>query len=195
MGTPGDCIARGFWNWLFVILSSSGLSLLRFFYLHRPPSPNGALSKSPFELSVPYVRSHLRTGSFLVTLTSCLANCFQVPSALIDRFFYGAWQVSLWNIVRYNAGGGGDSHLYGVEPASFYLRNLVNNFNLVLPLALAAPVMILVSRKPGCGRLLVGLAPLYLWLGAMSCLPHKEERWAHLSPSYAMVLLSSKFFE
>jgi alpha-1,2-mannosyltransferase len=101
----------------------------------------------------------------------------QIPSVLIDRFYYGTWQVSLWNIVRYNAGGGGDSHLYGVESASFYLRNLANNFNVVLPLALAVPVIILITRKTGYERLLVAIAPLYLWLGAMSCLPHKEERW------------------
>lgn len=37
-------------------------------------------------------------------------------------------QASLWNFVRYNVVGGGDSALYGVEDASFYLRNALNNF-------------------------------------------------------------------
>ncbi|GAQ89586.1 alpha-1,2-mannosyltransferase [Klebsormidium nitens] len=138
----------------------------------------------PFSIlaTVPIVLFALFTGGFWKVFAAGAVALLGtlVPSALIDRFFYGTWQVSLWNIVRYNAGGGGDSHLYGVEPASFYLRNLVNNFNLALPLALVAPVMILLTRKPGYGRLLVGIAPLYLWLGAMSCLPHKEERFLYI---------------
>ena len=51
------------------------------------------------------------------------------------------WQVSILNFLHYNVKGGGDSALYGVEPATFYLRNGLNNLNLVLPLALAYPVV------------------------------------------------------
>ena len=50
-------------------------------------------------------------------------------------------QCSLWNFLRYNVVGGGDSALYGVEAADFYLRNGLNNLNLVLPLALAYPLL------------------------------------------------------
>ena len=49
-------------------------------------------------------------------------------------------QASLWNFIRYNVVGGGDSALYGVEPPAFYLRNALNNFQLLLPLALALPL-------------------------------------------------------
>ena len=54
---------------------------------------------------------------------------------------YLLWQVSILNFLHYNVRGGGDSALYGVEPATFYLRNGLNNLNLVLPLALAYPVV------------------------------------------------------
>lgn len=50
-----------------------------------------------------------------------LAHCLRAP-------FVSVFQASLWNFVRYNVVGGGDSALYGVEDASFYLRNALNNF-------------------------------------------------------------------
>lgn len=50
-------------------------------------------------------------------------------------------QFSLWNFVKYNVFGGGDSALYGVESSSFYLRNGFNNLNFILPLALVYPLV------------------------------------------------------
>ena len=50
-------------------------------------------------------------------------------------------QFSLWNFVRYNVFGGGDSALYGVESSSFYMRNGLNNLNLILPLGLVYPLV------------------------------------------------------
>lgn len=58
-------------------------------------------------------------------------------------------QASLWNFVRYNVVGGGESALYGVEGPSYYLRNGVNNFSLALPLALALPLVALLAGAPG----------------------------------------------
>jgi hypothetical protein len=49
-------------------------------------------------------------------------------------------QIALWNFVKYNVVGGGDSALYGVESSTYYLRNAFTNLNLVLPLALLAPL-------------------------------------------------------
>lgn len=53
-------------------------------------------------------------------------------------------QVTLWNFMKYNVVGGGDSSLYGVESSTFYLRNAFTNLNLVVPLALLAPLSALV---------------------------------------------------
>ena len=60
-------------------------------------------------------------------------------------------QVTLWNFLKYNVAGGGDSSLYGVESATFYLRNALTNLNLVLPLALLVPLsaLFLMSKKRG----------------------------------------------
>ncbi len=95
-------------------------------------------------------------------------------------------QASLWNFVVYNVAGGGDSALYGVEPAGFYLRNGANQLAAALPLAvlgfpLAAAWQWLraMPGRPG-PRVLVAAAPVYLWLGAVSMLPHKEERFLYV---------------
>lgn len=54
-------------------------------------------------------------------------------------------QFSLWNFVRYNVFGGGDSALYGVEGPSFYMRNGLNNLNFILPLGLIYPLVALLD--------------------------------------------------
>lgn len=51
----------------------------------------------------------------------------------------------MWNFIRYNVIGGGDSALYGVEDSSFYLCNGVNNLNLILVLGLAYPLVALLD--------------------------------------------------
>ena len=63
-------------------------------------------------------------------------------------------QFSVWNFIRYNVIGGGDSALYGVEDSSFYMRNGANNLNLILVLGLAYPLVALldvfqITGKPG----------------------------------------------
>ncbi len=76
--------------------------------------------------------------------------CLAAPSLLTAHLWQSTcswqkpdllWQVSILNFLHYNVKGGGDSALYGVEPATFYLRNGLNNLNLVLPLGLAYPAV------------------------------------------------------
>ena len=113
-------------------------------------------------------------------------------------WLYYCVQCSLVNFVMYNVAGGGDSALYGVEPPSFYLRNAFNNFQLQLPLALAAPLLLMccgssIGQGPSRGRMgqtgdsgkatidmLIALSPLYSWLLAITALPHKEERFLYV---------------
>jgi alpha-1,2-mannosyltransferase len=54
--------------------------------------------------------------------------------------------VSVWNLVRYNVIGGGQSALYGTEGPLYYARNLFNAFNLALLLAPLAPLVRGASR-------------------------------------------------
>lgn len=121
------------------------------------------------------------------------ATATLAPLVVFDRLFYGTWTVSLWNFIRYNVVGGGDSALYGVEGPMFYLVNGALNLNGALLAALAAPLVltaaVAVSRLAPGGlplpaapstRLVVALAPAYVWLAAISALPHKEERFLYV---------------
>lgn len=65
-----------------------------------------------------------------------------VPLLIADRVAYGRWTASLWNFVKYNVVGGGDSALYGVESPTFYLRNGIINLQMALPLALVSPILL-----------------------------------------------------
>lgn len=63
---------------------------------------------------------------------------------MIDSYYYGKFifvpaQIVLYNVFKQ----GGGPELYGTEPWSFYLRNGVLNFNIMLPLALCClPLMV-----------------------------------------------------
>ncbi|KAH7105027.1 glycosyltransferase family 22 protein [Auriculariales sp. MPI-PUGE-AT-0066] len=63
-----------------------------------------------------------------------------VPVLAIDTIAYGRFVLTPLNIVLYNVFGGKERgpELYGTEPASFYILNLLLNFNILLPLALAS---------------------------------------------------------
>ena len=61
----------------------------------------------------------------------------------IDYHFYGQIVSPIWNIFAYNTQSGGDE-LYGVEPLSHYIKNLLLNFNLVSLLGVVSlPVLLL----------------------------------------------------
>lgn len=47
----------------------------------------------------------------------------------------------MWNLIKYNVVGGGDSALYGVEGPLFYLLNTFNAFNFAVLLSLLAPLV------------------------------------------------------
>ena len=74
--------------------------------------------------------------------------------------------------------------LYGVSPWHFYLQNLLLNFNVLLPCALAAPPLVGLSailfsgRKRRVVTAQHGLIFLtsYVWIAFFSIIPHKEAR-------------------
>ena len=148
--------------------------------------PFTALACAPFGISA------VLDSSIADVVLKCLV-CFLLtlmPMVAIDRVMYGRWIFPQFNLLHYNVFGSGDSTLYGVEPWSFYLRNLLNGFNAVLPLALISlPFVWLVVRDIGDRiRLLVVLAPLYVWLTFMTLASdHKEERF--MTPVYTVICL------
>ncbi len=90
----------------------------------------------------------------------------------------------------------GGPNLYGTEPWTFYFKNLALNFNLWLVLALLSlPLFLLqkifVSRQglQSGLRVVVFLAPFYMWLAIFTLQPHKEERFMY--PAYPFIALNA----
>jgi len=119
---------------------------------------------------------------------------------------YGKLTVTSWNIVSYNLFGGDERgpNLYGTEPSTFYLRNLLLNFNILLPLALISIPGLVVTYAIDTRRLgpkvsadesspftvlAFKLAPFYLWLGILSAQEHKEERF--MFPAYPLLCFNA----
>jgi len=98
------------------------------------------------------------------------------------------------NIFLYNAGGNGDN-LYGIEPLSYYIKNLLLTNHLIFPLALLFPLLYpFLSREFKSSsssflfirtllsyldflasklKSLVVTCCGYLWIGVLFSRPHK----------------------
>ena len=103
-------------------------------------------------------------------------------AAAVDTHFYGRPTLSTLNLLKYNVVGSGGSELYGVEPATFYAKNLFNAFNAAAAAsALAAPLAATVPGATGehLRRLLVAHAPFPIFIAFFSLVPHKEERFMY----------------
>jgi alpha-1,2-mannosyltransferase len=104
-----------------------------------------------------------------------------------------------WNIVAYNVFSDSSKgpNIYGTEPWHYYLRNLILNFTVWLPLALLAAPLILIQyflrhqtvSKQSYFRNLTIVAPFYLWLGVFTLQPHKEERFMY--PAYPFLAVNA----
>jgi len=111
---------------------------------------------------------------------------FMVPSVLVDFYFYHKWMVCVLNIFLYNATANtsSGSQLFGVEPWTYYVKNLFLNFNLVFIFAVPALLIAIVLRQEDAGlrkltrmQIFTYLVAPYLWMAFMFYLPHKEERF------------------
>ena len=125
----------------------------------------------------------------------------------IDTLFYNKLSMVPWNIVKYNVFPDAQRgpELYGTEPVHFYLANLVLNFNILVPFALAALPALLVTYRFDQKRLgerhqfinqsspyvllAVRLAPVYLWTAIMTAQKHKEERFMY--PIYPLLCFNA----
>eukprot|EP00742_Colponemidia_sp_Colp-10_P010632 GILJ01011695.1.p1 GENE.GILJ01011695.1~~GILJ01011695.1.p1 ORF type:complete len:594 (-),score=54.56 GILJ01011695.1:88-1836(-) len=137
---------------------------------------------------------------FSLTRGTLSLSIFLIPSVICDYLAYHKWTIAVLNIFLYNSGtgttgeggGAGSSVLYGVEPWWFYGLNLILNFNviwLLAPLSLLIPFFVASWRRnlSAYGSLILYISPMFIWIGAMSCLPHKEERFIY--PVYPTVCL------
>ena len=111
-----------------------------------------------------------------------------LPVLCIDATFYGALTLPLLKVFLYNAAQNDD--LYGVEPLSFYLKNLLLNVSLMpLTFLLATPFFLLATPFILQKDLLWCALPSFLWLLVLCSRPHKEERFTY--PAFASLLVSA----
>jgi alpha-1,2-mannosyltransferase len=92
-----------------------------------------------------------------------------------------------YNIFRYNALGNSDT-IYGVEPFSYYVKNLLLNLNLCAPLGMLGVVVHGLSQRVSWD-LWSCLFCLVPWLLITLPRPHKEERF--LYPVYPLLVTGS----
>lgn len=112
----------------------------------------------------------------------------------VDSYFYQKRLLLVpLNIVLYNVfGGEGEGpEIFGVEDFSYYLLNLLVNFNAVFILGFAGLVLnpfIFNSRYEW--KIVFGVSlPLLIWSVIFGSQPHKEERF--LYPIYPFIILSA----
>lgn len=110
----------------------------------------------------------------------------------IDSYFYNKLSFVPLNIVLYNVfGGEGEGpEIFGVEPFSYYILNLLINFNIVAVLGYVGTFInpFLYKKAPAANVSL----PLLIWSGIFFLQPHKEERF--LYPVYPLITLSAALF-
>mmetsp|Transcript_2333 Transcript_2333/g.3677 ORF Transcript_2333/g.3677 Transcript_2333/m.3677 type:complete len:612 (-) Transcript_2333:129-1964(-) len=128
----------------------------------------------------------------------------------IDQKYYDKWTSPTLNILLYNAIGGSGDELYGVEPASYYMKNLLLNTGMSWLLTIVSPlvggVSFCLSRnserknnvkaeglvgRANSGIIAMLLVQLTLWLGVLFYRPHKEERF--LYPIYPLLAFLAAF--
>ena len=104
-----------------------------------------------------------------------------------------------WNIVAYNIFGGEcrGPEIFGTEPWTFYVKNLLLNFNVWFLFALAAaPLLFLqavfrprTTNMDTLLRTVTLILPFYMWMAIFTVQPHKEERFMY--PAYPFLALNA----
>ncbi|CAM9447619.1 unnamed protein product [Chrysoparadoxa australica] len=163
--------------------------------------PFVALLFVPFGLNCLYEKAYLQSVTHAVVAVVYAIFCAGIMhygTTLVDSAFYGSSTSPNLNIVKYNVFGeeGRGDELYGTEPLSYYVKNLVLNTNVVFLLALAlAPLAFLTwlagSRRQWAAMRTKALfaSPAFIWLALMASKPHKEERF--LYPIYPIISLAA----
>jgi len=184
------CVLLGFAAWLrgrhaLGLMCGSFAVLLSWPFVALAFVPMGLDALRPGALGL--------AGVVGVAVAAILA--FGCLPAVFDGWFYGTGRPvsAVANLIFYNAlgqgGGGHGADLYGTEPFSFYVKNLLLNFNIVAPLGLLAGPTLAVIPGEGRWRRLLAVSPMYLVLLLFGSMAHKEERF--LTPIYPLLCLSA----
>ncbi|GJN06402.1 hypothetical protein PR202_ga24130 [Eleusine coracana subsp. coracana] len=178
---------------MYAVTLSSALFLLEKYAAAVSVAAAGVILGWPFSILVflPVTVYSLIRGPFRrVFLSGLLTSVFfLVLSFVADYYCYGRPTFSVFNLLKYNVLGGGESHLYGTEGPLFYFRNGFNNFNFAFILSLLFLGIVPFARKKYAPDLLIIVSPVYIWLAFMSLQAHKEERF--LYPIYPLICVAA----
>ena len=101
----------------------------------------------------------------------------------IDAVAYRKIEFVRLNTVLYNviqASADSAPNTFGAKPWYYYFANLALNFNIALPLALAAPIALPFSSIKKKRQALLLVLPFFLWLAIFTAKPHKEEQFMYV---------------
>uniref|UniRef100_A0A914WUL7 Mannosyltransferase n=1 Tax=Plectus sambesii TaxID=2011161 RepID=A0A914WUL7_9BILA len=169
-------------KWFISVLATAASALVGW--------PFAAVLGLPVVVEMLLLKRHL-AAKFVLYAGACGIALVALLVA-VDSHYYGKTVLAPLNIVLYNVFSEHGPNLYGVEPASYYVKNLLLNWNVAVALAvLGLPVSAFVyrSKRPAnWDRFLPVLLPFLsgaLWVAIFFSQPHKEERF--LSPMYPLI--------
>jgi alpha-1,2-mannosyltransferase len=151
------------------------------------------------EAAISFIAGSL--GSLFVGIFKGIMRCLAILGLeiAVDYLFFQKFAVVPWNIVAYNifGGQGRGPDIFGTEPWTFYIKNLLLNFNIWFVLAVsAAPILVLqaIFRSQATNvqtllRTVTLVTPFYMWLAIFTVQPHKEERFMY--PGYPFLALNA----
>ncbi|CDK29100.1 unnamed protein product [Kuraishia capsulata CBS 1993] len=165
----------------------------------------GGLLGWPFSLvlAIPFaVGVALQFGVLVAAKNLILPSLAVLPLALglvlFESVFYGKYEFVPLNIVLYNVVNSSETsgpNIFGTEPLSYYVLNLLLNFNIIAVLAYVGCVMSPLIEWVVLGDINVlsivtnANLPVLIWSLIFFAQPHKEERF--LYPIYPMISLSA----
>ncbi|KAE8153902.1 Alg9-like mannosyltransferase family-domain-containing protein [Aspergillus avenaceus] len=140
-------------------------------------------------------------GSVFSSILNGALRCLAIlaTEVAVDYAFLRKVVLVPWNIVAYNVFGGEGKgpDIFGTEPWTFYVRNLLLNFNIWFLFAMAAGPLLLLqavfrsrsTNKETLLRTLTLITPFYMWFTIFTVQPHKEERFMY--PAYPFLALNA----
>lgn len=155
--------------------------------------PFALILGAPFAIFTLTRRLPLATILRLAFICSLFLALLCAAITVVDSFYYKTLKLFVpLNIVLYNVFAGEDEgpEIFGIEPFSYYLKNLLLNFNFLALASLGGVLCSLYRRSTN--EVVCITFPLLLWCSIFGTQPHKEERF--LYPIYPLITASAAVF-
>ncbi|KAK6459475.1 Alg9-like mannosyltransferase family-domain-containing protein [Scheffersomyces xylosifermentans] len=137
--------------------------------------------------------SNWKNGKIVSIIIGCIAGSSIIVGTVVvtDSYLYSKNLLVPLNIVLYNVfGGEGEGpEIFGVEDFSYYVLNLLLNFNIIAILAYVGLVVNPILYGKITLLSVISSVPLFIWSFIFFSQPHKEERF--LYPIYPLISLNA----